>query len=78
MASTDWLKVVSVRVGLLTQSDSFNSSGTRTNVDQKNVQGANAINSDPTSTYSSSTFSDKILQHAVFTTLGQVRNRDRG
>ena len=73
--ATDWLKVVSVRVGLLTQSDAFNSSGSRTNVNEQNVQGANAINSDPSSTYSGT---DKYMQHAVFTTLGQVRNRDRG
>ncbi len=74
--ATDWLKVVSVRVGLLTQSDSFNSSGTRTNVDQQNVQGSTSISSDITSGYTGT--ADKYLQHAVFTTLGQVRNRDRG
>lgn len=74
---TDWLKVVSVRLALLTQSDSFNSSGTRTNVGEANVQGANSLTWDPHATYSG-TAADKYIRHAVFTTLGQVRNRDRG
>jgi hypothetical protein len=75
--ATDWLKVVSVRVAILTQGDSFNSSGTRTSVDQGNLRGANSLGWDPAATYSG-TAADKYLQHAVFTTLGQVRNRDRG
>jgi type IV pilus assembly protein PilW len=77
IGATDWLKVVSVRLAILTQGDSFNSSGTRTNVDQQNVRGANSMGWDPAATYSGTT-ADKYLQHAVFTTLGQVRNRDRG
>jgi hypothetical protein len=76
-SSPDWLKVVSVRVALLTQSDSFNSSGTRNNVGEVSLQGANALGWDPTARYSG-TSADKYIRHAVFTTLGQVRNRDRG
>lgn len=74
--ATDWLKVVSVRVALLTQSDSFNSSGTRTNVTEQSIQGANALGWDPSVKYSGA--ADPYVRHAVFTTLGQVRNRDRG
>ena len=73
----NWLKVVSVRVGLLAQSDSLNSSGTRGNIGQKNLQGGRNIGSDnsPGARY---TPGDPLLQYAVFSTSGQVRNRDRG
>jgi len=74
--STDWLKVVSVRVALLTQSDSFNSSGTRTNVAEQATKGANSLGFDPSAKYSGT--ADPYVRHAVFTTVGQVRNRDRG
>jgi prepilin-type N-terminal cleavage/methylation domain-containing protein len=76
LSATDWLKVVSVRVALLAQSDSFNSNGWRTNVNEKSIQGANALGWDPAVKYSGS--GDPYIRHAVFTTLGQVRNRDRG
>ena len=73
----NWLKVVSVRVGLLAQGDSFNSSGTRGNIGEKNLQGGRNLGADdnPPAAY---TPSDPLLQYAVFSTSGQVRNRDRG
>lgn len=71
----NWLKVTSVRVGLLAQGDSFNSSGTRGNVDQKALQGQRVIGSNTSTKY---TPVDPLLQYAVFTTSGQLRNRDRG
>ena len=75
VTSFNWLKVTSVRVGLLAQSDSFNSSGTRGNVDQKVLQGGRVLGSDTSAKY---TPKDPLLQYAVFTTAGQLRNRDRG
>lgn len=77
LATTDWLKVVSVRVGLLGQGDSYNSSGTRGNVGQRAMQGNFIIGAD-TGTPFTPSGSDLMLQHAVFTTLGQVRNREKG
>jgi type IV pilus assembly protein PilW len=70
----NWLKVVNVRVGLLAQGDSFNSSGTRGNISQESLQGSRLLGSGAT-TY---TPSDPLLQYAVFTTSGQLRNRDKG
>jgi type IV pilus assembly protein PilW len=81
VTSFNWLKVTSVRVGLLAQSDSFNSSGTRTDVGQNALQGKRYLGSDtsPTGAYTPTGASDKAtLQYAVFTTSGQLRNRDRG
>jgi type IV pilus assembly protein PilW len=73
----NWLKVTSVRVGILAQSDSFNSSGTRGNISQKNLQGPRNVGSDNT-LGGAYTPPDPTLQYAVFSTSGQVRNRDRG
>jgi hypothetical protein len=74
----NWLKVVSVRVGLLAQGDSFNSSGTRGNTGERALQGPRYLGSDNSSVGARYTPADKLLQYAVFTTSGQVRNRDRG
>jgi type IV pilus assembly protein PilW len=73
----NWLKVVSVRVGLLAQGDSYNSSGTRGNVGERALQGPRYLGSG-TALPDQYTPSDPLLQYAVFTTSGQVRNRDRG
>jgi type IV pilus assembly protein PilW len=75
----NWLKVTSIRVGLLAQGDSFNSSGTRGNTGQENLQGGRNLGSDntPPAAYTPAN-ADKVLQFAVFSTSGQVRNRDRG
>jgi type IV pilus assembly protein PilW len=75
--ATDWLKVVSVRVGIMAQGDSFNSSGTRGNVGERSLQGARNLGSDP-GPGAAYTPADTLIQHSVYTTLGQVRNRDRG
>lgn len=77
ISAYNWLKVTSVRVGLLAQSDSFNSSGTRGNISQKNLQGLRNVGSDNTIS-GGYTVPDNTLQYAVFSTSGQVRNRDRG
>lgn len=81
--SFNWLKVTSVRVGLLAQGDSFNSSGTRGNVGQQYLQGNRYLGSDTGGAYvpvssSGSGTAAPMLQYAVFTTSGQLRNRDRG
>ena len=75
----NWLKVVSVRVGLLAQGDSFNSSGTRGNIGEKNLQGPRNLGSDNSlpAAYTPAPL-DNVLQFSVFSTSGQVRNRDRG
>jgi type IV pilus assembly protein PilW len=74
----NWLKVVSVRVGLLAQGDSLNSSGTRGNVGERGLQGPRFLGSDNASPGAAYTPADPLLQYAVFTTSGQLRNRDRG
>lgn len=74
----NWLKVVSVRVGILAQGNSFNSSGTRGNTGERALQGKRYLGSDEASAGAAYTPTDPLLQYAVFTTSAQVRNRDRG
>lgn len=77
--SYNWLKVTSVRVGLLAQGDSFNSSGTRGNISQQYLQGGRNLGSDNSAAAAyTPRLQDNVLQFAVFTTSGQIRNRDRG
>jgi len=82
-SATSWLKVVSVRVGIMAQGDSLNSSGTRGNIAQQSVQGVWYLSSDGTG-YSPAVVADpnatksQLLQHTIYTTLDQLRNRDRG
>ncbi len=77
----DWVGIVGVRVGIMAQGDSFNSSGTRGNVAQQSLQGTWTLGSNPTTKYAPqypSAAAAALLQHTVYTTLGNLRNQNRG
>ena len=74
----DWVGIVGVRVGIMAQGDSFNSSGTRGNVAQQSLQGTWTLGSNPTTKYAPqypSAAAAALLQHTVYTTLGNLRNQ---
>jgi type IV pilus assembly protein PilW len=79
----DWVGIVAARVSIMAQGDAVNSTGTRGNVAQQALQGGWNMTSNPSA---GAVFTPSyptpqkaaLLQHTIYTTVGNSRNQNRG